>query len=329
MTHDRGASVEQVSCDAVVIGAGLAGLSCAVALQDAGASVCVLEADSRLGGRVRSDPRHAPALLEVGGQWASARHTELLGLAAQHGVETMPTPHEGADLADWDGRLRRFEGAFETSPEGHAAYRDVCAQIERIAAEVDLERPERSPRAEALDGETFLTWLRRTTSSVEARRRVRVEIEGLLAAEVGAVSALHVAFFVASNGGLEHLLDTEGGAQELRFVGGAARIAESLAARLEGCVALSDPVRAISQDARRVTAASTRRTVRARHAVIAVPPTMAGRIHYEPALPVVRDALTQRMAQGSVVKGLATYRRAFWRRRGSRGCSSGIADPWR
>ena len=41
--------------DVVIVGAGLAGLSCAAYLHRAGLSVSVLEASDGVGGRVRSD----------------------------------------------------------------------------------------------------------------------------------------------------------------------------------------------------------------------------------------------------------------------------------
>ena len=47
--------------------------------------------------------------------------------------------------------------------------------------------------------------------------------------------------------------------------------------------------------------------VRACRAIVAVPPALAGRIEYEPALPAARDQLTQRMPMGSVIKCMAVY----------------------
>jgi phytoene dehydrogenase-like protein len=44
-----------VSKSVVVVGAGLAGLTCAIYLQRSGASVTVLEGSDRAGGRVKTD----------------------------------------------------------------------------------------------------------------------------------------------------------------------------------------------------------------------------------------------------------------------------------
>ena len=56
-------------------------------------------------------------------------------------------------------------------------------------------------------------------------------------------------------------------------------------------------------------------TVRARRAIVAIPPTLAGRVAYDPPLPGFRDQLTQRMPQGTVIKCMAVYDEPFWRAR--------------
>jgi len=54
------------------------------------------------------------------------------------------------------------------------------------------------------------------------------------------------------------------------------------------------------------------RSISARRAVIAMPPALAGRIHYEPALPAMRDHLTQRVPMRWAIKVHCLYRRRFW-----------------
>jgi monoamine oxidase len=53
--------------------------------------------------------------------------------------------------------------------------------------------------------------------------------------------------------------------------------------------------------------------VHAKRAIVAVPPTLAGRIRYAPLLPFARDQLTQRLPQGTLGKVAALYKKPFWR----------------
>lgn len=68
---------------------------------------------------------------------------------------------------------------------------------------------------------------------------------------------------------------------------------------------------------------STGRTVRARLAVVALPPPLSGRIRFSPALPTDRDQLSQRTANGRVIKVNVVYDRPFWREAGLSGQAFG------
>jgi monoamine oxidase len=63
--------------------------------------------------------------------------------------------------------------------------------------------------------------------------------------------------------------------------------------------------------------------------VVALPPTLAGRIAYAPALPGFRDQLTQRLPAGAAIKCLAIYDRPFWRDAGFSGQVSCTDGPFR
>jgi monoamine oxidase len=69
--------------------------------------------------------------------------------------------------------------------------------------------------------------------------------------------------------------------------------------------------------------------VRAARAIVAIPPTIAGRIEYDPPLPARRDQLTQRMPQGAVIKTMAVYERPFWREDGLSGQATSDVGPAR
>ena len=63
---------------------------------------------------------------------------------------------------------------------------------------------------------------------------------------------LHVLFYSHSGGSFQRLIDTTGGAQQDRFVGGSALLAERLAAKLGDIVRLESPVSRIEVSGEKV-----------------------------------------------------------------------------
>ena len=135
----------------------------------------------------------------------------------------------------------------------------------------------------------------------------------IFGAEPRELSLLFVLFDVASSGNaqnpgtFERNFNTRGGAQQDRFVGGSQRIALLAAHHLGKRVVLSSPVRTIKQHKGTVTVHSDRMIVRAKHAIVAMPPVLAGRIHYASGLPSARHQLTDRFPQGTLTKVAAVY----------------------
>ena len=58
---------------------------------------------------------------------------------------------------------------------------------------------------------------------------------------------------------------------------------------------------------------------RGRRVIVAISPTLAGRIMYDPPLSGVRDQLTQRLPNGSAMKAFFIYDEPFWRSDGFNG----------
>ena len=126
--------------------------------------------------------------------------------------------------------------------------------------------------------------------------------------------------------GRSGLVATSGGAQESRLEGGSQQLALSLAGRLGDVVRLGVPVTAIRQDDEGVEVTHDGGVVRAGRAVVAVPPTLAGRIRYSPALPPLRDQLTQQVPMGYIVKVQVAYPEPFWREEGLSGNAFSLDD---
>ena len=321
-------SAADSTADVAVVGAGLAGLTAARELRRAGRSVLVVEARDRVGGRLLNADVGDGKVVEVGGQWAGPTQKRVLALAGELGVETFPTHTHGESLIEWHGRLIRYRGAI---PRVNAAVLiDVAqaqARIDRMARRVPLDAPWMAPKAESWDSQTFESWLRRNVATSGAREVLRLGVEAVWAADAADVSLLHLLFYTHSAGGFDDLISTEGGAQQDRFVGGSQRLALRLAEALGDDVVLQSPVRRIEQSESGVRVIRDGGAVSAHAAIVAVPPALCGRIAYDPLLPAIRDQLTQRMPQGTVIKCMAIYERPFWRQAGLNGQATSIEGP--
>ncbi|HZO07559.1 MAG TPA: FAD-dependent oxidoreductase, partial [Solirubrobacterales bacterium] len=209
-------------------------------------------------------------------------------------------------------------------------------RLDRMASRVPPEQPWLTPKARRWDGQTFESWVRSNTVTASARTLFELVTEAVWACEPADLSLLHVLFYVRAAGGrLNMLLGTNGGAQQNRFRGGPQQIPERIAAELGAVLTLSAPVRRIEYGEGSVVLhgggreGEARRVVEARRAIVAIPPTLAGRIAYDPPLPPARDQLTQRMPQGTVIKTMAIYERPFWRDAGLSGQAVSQEGPAR
>ena len=220
----------------------------------------MLEARDRVGGRTLNEPV-GPApdqVVELGAQWVGPTQHRLLALARELGIATYPTHAEGEYLFAAGEKVDRYRGTIPPmNPVALADLGQAMARLNLMARGVPLDAPWTARRAARWDAQTFETWLRRNVRAPSARAMLRLALEAVWAIDAAEPSLLHVLFYIHSAGKLETLLDTEGGAQQDRFVGGTQLISQRLAEGLD--VVLEAPVRAIAQDDAGVTRARGRR----------------------------------------------------------------------
>jgi monoamine oxidase len=149
--------------DCVILGAGIAGLSAARMLAASGRSVLVLEAQSQVGGRMRT--RHVAGLsqpIELGAEFIHGRPPALLALLSEAGLAIEEA--EGEELCYESSRI-------EACRKNDAFWEILHTMQQTAAREGDMSVDE------------FLQHLDQDAAPPEARTRMRNYVEGFNAAD--------------------------------------------------------------------------------------------------------------------------------------------------
>ncbi len=285
----------------VVIGAGIAGLSAAVTLAQAGCAVTLLEANDRVGGRILTvDARGIP--VELGAEFVHGKPPELLqllhdlGLHATEREGVMVHHASGGGLTTEDG-----ESVLGAPPSQDTEAADPFQAMETLRAWADAH-----PGIDL----SFATWCMQQGMPADAVRGASGYVEGFNAADAQEISARSLAMQQAAEDSIE-------GDTALHVDGGYARLPQRLAERLQhagGSLRLRAQVTGIEWRNGHVTATLAQGDrIDADAAVITLPlgVLQAGSVTFHPA---PGDVLLQagRMRMGHVCRISLVFKRRWW-----------------
>lgn len=292
--------------EVIVLGAGLAGLSAARSLEQRGASVTVIEARDRVGGRVVT-LRGAFAdrqTAEGGADLIEHEQQHVLDLARDLGLKTVRILRSGFGFYGPDARGRRSIQA------GSRAFSSIGASMAPLVREFHLvQRRWDSAVAAALARRSVAQWLDETHATDVLRARLR-GFRGFFLADPEDLSLLPV---------VEQFADweTPGRDAMYRIAGGNDRLATGIARRLRGRLLLRTIARRIVQRADGVvvtveTAEGGRTERSADFVVCALPASTARDLTFEPALPEAQRAAIARLRYGCATRLVLQFETRFW-----------------
>jgi monoamine oxidase len=290
----------------VVAGAGLAGLTAARDLVAMGASVTVVDARDRVGGRVATvrDGWVGGQRAEAGADLIDDDHRAVRTLAEQLQLRLVRVLRGGWAFATAD-----LQGKVRISRD------NVAKRWARLGRQLtDLER--RSSLAEGRpDSPIVADIARRSVAQWLAETGADSELQETAAGLAG--------FFLADPDELSlyDLLDQVGGDSMPRAVyrieGGNDRLATALALLLGDRIRLNSELIAVSHRGRSVRASIRRGRDTAQltgdYFVFALPATLVRRVPITPALPAAQHDAINALRYGRVTRSLLQFSHRFWR----------------
>ncbi len=229
----------------LVVGAGIAGLTAAYRLRQAGVRADIIEATNRVGGRIRTAFKVAGTLIpaELGGEFIDSGHTNLISLATELGLRAI-------DLVDVQRGLvkdtfflegRRFSLEQLTADFAPLASK-IRADLQAIGDNISYQ--DFTEAAERLDNLSIAEYVDQADTSTIVRQLLRIAYTVEYGRDPEEQSALNLLFLIGSESGSFGLYGNSD--KRYQIDGGNSQIINSLAGQLSGSIEAGTVLEAIT-----------------------------------------------------------------------------------
>lgn len=284
---------DPASAEIVVVGAGMAGLSAARTLQEAGYKVLVLEGRERSGGRVWTSHTWPDIPLDLGGSWIhGVKGNPLTALADEIGAKRLVTDYDNTWVYERDGSLL-----------SDAAVEDIFVRGERLverAIETKLEQAE----GDCSLAEALAAVIEPADLSPQDQRRLNFYVNTIIeqewAADISELSAKNLDDGAAFGG------------DDVIFPDGYEQIIKKVATGLT--IKLNHLVTKIAYDAQQVTIHTTQGQFQTGQVIITLPlgVLQQSKVEFSPPLPAEKQAAITSLGMGVLNKVFLRFPHAFW-----------------
>jgi len=285
--------------DVIIVGAGVAGLSAAIELAQAGLGISILEARNRAGGRVFTDPT-SKIPVELGAEFLHGLAPDIWQPIQQHNLKV--TEVDGDNWCFRDGKLGPC---------------NFFGDVGKILKKMTDEPPDRS----------FLRFLAREFPNPkhdpkleETKAHARNYVTGFNAADPGEVSVN----WLAQEMEAEKIIE---GDRAFRIGQGYRALIEILLQRLQHVntpINFNSAAETVRWSRGRVEISGRKSKkqfqLAASHALITVPlgvllaqPRQKGGLHFAPALPASKKKALEKLAMGRVLRVTLEFKKRFWK----------------
>ena len=309
-----------------IVGAGIAGLNAALALQDAGLACDIYEAADRVGGRIHSDTATwADGLVsEWCGEFIDADHTAMHGLIRRFGLETRDLDREGA------GRSRALLYFFGRAYSGE----DLADDLQALAPVLERQYQEAgfpttydhfTQEGYRLDHVSAYDWIEQYVSGGHAApigRYLDSACRGINGLETAEQSALNLVYLFASWG----LSRSSNAASPLHetteIIGGNERLPHAVASSLpEGGIHLGHRLIALERAGDEVTltfaTASGSTQVACDEVILTLPFSALRHVEYQQAgFDALKRMAIEQLGYGTISKLILEFDERYWRGHG-------------